>query len=383
MLAVTAAAVASSAPVLAFNPSAPSCADRTSADIVLSGTDWQTVSTGGLQAGKTFGLQAQQGYQTWKDQVDRWQGGRALTSGGDDYTMRWEKFDVVQGSANTNCLTKVITLNLNERQSFIDGTLDLRGLSTHEWGHVWGLAHSGRKDTYPFADSNYASMVTCSPGGYRDLINLNQDDEAGIQFKTDKSLAKGTVTANSSFEEDTLSGWEYWRKQRVTYTSRGSGGSGSSTYYGIFSGDASHTSIHSETRVYSTEDGNINDWIIAARASTKKNSSTDSGYVTLVLKWRPVDYGEGSSGPCNFVGDILNVVNATGNYSDHYFTLNCTPSTSWSDCAMGNRYMSASADSVYGDGVDVGISLYNRMKTSTGAYGRIHADRIRAQVEIR
>ncbi len=375
VLLVALATLAAPFPALAFDDYGILCGNENSLGIAFSSSpSWSLAISAGPDNGKTLQSAVTEGRNMWVGtEIEHWSGGAALGGGSPTFQM---KLIDTSSAAITDCQATVsIAFDSDRIADFRDGDLVLSGLSAHEWGHAWGLGHSGRYDS--FGGGVSPTLSTCW-NDFEEQRFVSQDDSAGIQFQTDKSGTFGSATANSSFEENT----QWWGFQNVSSSQVFlSGGTDGSPNFLRFSGPASSTAIYSTTRMTDYFDGDQIGADIKARANYKRGVNA-SGHVLVVAKWRHVDYpGSSKDVTCQLDPSTLNQQASIGSF-EFQVSIYCYPSTTWNYCttSAGNVTSSDSAGASP-DGVDARVVVYNRMTVLGGSeYTNVDVDRVRLLV---
>ena len=344
-------------PALGFDDFGIGCADDKSANVAFSNDpEWNFVINSGPDSGKTFRQAVQSSYNMWVGgEIEKWQGGAALTGGSPTMTMN---FLDIPSLAATDCIGDVINFDSDAVNAFINGTTILSGLGAHEWGHVWGLGHSGKNDSF---GAGNPTLSTCW-GNFNAQRYISQDDNAGIQFRTDKSGSFGSATANSSFEEGTT----YWGFQNVNYTHMFySGGQDGSPNYLRFGGPSSSTAVYSTSRISdSWYDGDEIGADVKGRANYKKSTYGSLGHVLVVAKWAHVDFS-GTTEPwanCQLKPGNNNASQSVGSYEFQKLKY-CYPGNSWGYCTTAqDDVVSSDSGGRKPEALQMRIVVYNRMK---------------------
>jgi hypothetical protein len=264
--------------------------------------------------------------------------------------------------------SQAIWFNEGFLTQFKNGQQDMRGLSAHEWGHVWGLGHSGDGDSF---DGHEPVMATCTADGFGDQRYMRWDDSAAFSYLTDVQGSKHAATANHSFEN----GKEYWTQNATSFTSEPGGYFGSDRARITSSGTSSY--ISSRTRVYDMEqvqsNGNIFNDAFDVQFYGRASTTVDSGHIRLTGSWRGLNYAYANNLGCNFYGDDMNSYSLASWQLVH--TKNCTPTTSWLTCTLP-QYTSTTA--AY-DAWDLRLYIYNRVRQPSGSYQPVYLDRARVR----
>jgi len=315
----------------AFDDYGLGCGNKTSAGITFSSDpEWGYTIQYGANANLTLEQAVRRGHASWIGPViKRPNGQAALQDSGHPYTM---DITETQGDvlAQASCILTQIAFDRSHLNDFQDGTAVLSGLSTHEWGHVWGLGHAGRYDSH---GGVAPSMSTCWNDFYEQQY-IAQDDSAGIQYQINKSGSYGAATANLSFEEGTRSSVpKWWGLQLVgSWQLRSGGVDGTPTYLRIY-GSSYYTAIFSTSRLTDYfYDGDQAGAKVKARANYKKIASSETGYVLVQAKWKHVDYS--GTNDKNTHCQIRDDINDSTQYSGPWSVIStyCYPSSSWDFC---------------------------------------------------
>lgn len=356
-------------PAVAFDDHGPGCSDLSSTAISFSGdAEWNKVV-----GSRTLRQRTEDAHQDWRLEVESWRGGGALKWGGANFQMDWQW--APSGTyAFADCPGKEINFSRDYFDQLATAKMSMLGLATHEMGHMWGLGHAGYYDSF---GGGRASMTTCKGSGLSfDWEHLAQDDEAAIQFQTNKSGSYGAMTANPSFEESHGGGWQYWGKQSVTSSSIRSGGVDGSAKYARFAGGSSSTAVYSTTRATDNSRGHVSDSRIKGRANYKLATSVSSGTVLVVSKFRAADFpGPSRYQDCQFRDD-MNQRPTLGSFNDNYYTVYCTVRSSWGYCTTASGLVDPD------DGVDARVVVYNRVRINSNLepsrpYTSVDVDRVR------
>lgn len=308
---------------------------------------------------------AMAGFEVWEWDADTYSGGQPVSisesSGSKTVAVKWI---YIPGSAVGYgiCDTGVIGFDAYERNDFLAAPDQFRNVAAHEMGHVIGLDHVGRLDSYN--GDNPPVMWSCpySDSGFN--YRLSQDDNAGIQMQTDTSGGYKSVTANSSFEED--GGYtEYWGVSSGASTWRYSGGVDGTPYYLAFGRTGGSSYVLSTTAL---DDVPTIEWV-KARANYRKFESGDYGTVLVQLRVRTYDTGGSSCG----TPSRKNGSHSYGTAS--YYSLYCTPGLSWSYCTTSGQNP-PHKDATSG-GIEVRVTVYNYMHSEQGSYRSVGVDRVR------
>ncbi len=369
----------------AFDDYGLGCGNRTSATIAFTlDSKWNSIIQVGPEAGLTLAQAIEAGRSDWVgDEIRHWKGYWALGSGGSTFMMSWKPgWTMGGGDARTNCPGTAIDFNDDSYEKLRTGTQRARGLGAHEWGHVWGVGHSGRWDSH----GGGSPTMSTDWGNLTDQAVISQDDSAAIQFQTNRSGSYGAATANSSFEEQTGSGApRWWGLQSVSSFAIRYGGQDGSVRYLRFGGPSSSTAVYNTTRlsdisgIYS--DNHMYWTLVKGRANYKKWTSASTGHVKVVQKIRARDYPNGN-GSWVFGTQIFtnsNLVPAAGAWVQ--LTKYCYPTTSWDYCTTNSYRVLTSINGTRAEAIDTRIVVYNRMMFG-GDYIGVDVDRVRSLVDL-
>ena len=362
-------------PAGAFWANYTSCGRRTAAIQEFSADPTWDQFVGPL----TFRAVSQAAFAGWRSETRSPLGGYALsTSSGSTFTWRWD--DDFSAAAHVTCGFgfKDVEFNLDYMDEFLSGGMDFAGLAWHESGHVWGINHSGRYDSF---GANPPTMSTCDiPGNGSLRVNLSQDDEAAVQFLAEVSGAYRSGTANSSFEEGT----QWWGLSGQTpslTTSSNGGGVDGSPYYAVMGSGGTDSYIYSTSRY-------IEGWSasVIGRANFRKNSATnDQGHVLVVLAWRQVSYADDVDTCWDsfyFQRKRLSSPDPIDDFTDHWYPSVCYPTASWTYCDTAWSDISSTNTAHEPTAIDVRIYFYNRMRAYPGGYYTlVHLDRTRVRID--
>lgn len=212
----------------------------------------------------------------------------------------------------------------------------IRGVSSHEAGHMLGANHAGDDEQIAGAYGNRPRMSTgggstgCAipaqqtpPDG-----GLTYDDWAWASWKYDIDT-RNPVTANASFEN--LTSW--WRTVNANLNVSSVGGGSNGVRYGSVDRLAGSGSIFSDTRIYDFTDNDP----LYVQAASKDSVSNASGAVSITLHRRVVEVPPVT--PCNEYPSNGYDYNQSSFQSDWMIVAyaSCEPSsaTTWSGCATG------------------------------------------------
>jgi hypothetical protein len=346
---------------------------------------YATYSFDGTWGGSAQQLQqeAEWGFWSWANQIEHWNGwAYAITYSGRNVLLKWVD-DL--GSVAKACGSSFnqIEFDVENQPYFLQHQGEFQAVATHEWGHMWGLKHSGDGDAH-IADT--PTMATClAVFGESGQTWLSKDDEAEVQFLTNWSSGTlgskqwRTFTANPSFEELE----QYWDTQSLNYFSTWTSGGGvdGSAAYGVVRPTSTSGRLYQMTRF--TTDTTTSHFVDIARArvNVRKYLNSDSGPVVLQLRVRPISYASTYAG-CQFPNnvDLNSAVSSPGwVWTD---TLSCYPYSSsyWNYCTTNER--SLQLYDQY-DGYDFEISAYPRVvdtRFGDQPYTYVRLDRTRVQI---
>ena len=340
-----------------------SCANRTSTTYQFSGdSEWSDYP--GFAAMVGYGIDE------WEE-VDNKSGGSVFSaSSGSSFTLKWDSLSSTT-YASTGCpingyYVKYNNQKLAEYDTGVPGGLDIQGVTTHEFGHVYGIGHAGRYDTQPPNANDLPTMATCLSSPDQTKYNwrtLSQDDHAAGSRIGDKvtyySVYWGSTTPNSSFEDGT----RFWRKQNVSSWGTYSGGADSTPKYLAFAPSASNGAVYAENRIT-----NPGSHLMVARANYRRLDPASSGQIKLTFKWGQVTYQSGGYCGTTFNNKNLNVETYDGGWTTKQNKY-CSVSSSW-------NYCTTSSYSTSWDAVDARVVVYSQMYTGSEHVG-VKVDRVR------
>lgn len=324
VVGLTALLVLSNSPgAHAFWRAEPSCAARSETKYGFS-TDPEWTDEYKAELDAAFGQWTQPG--VLKD-ID---GTSLYTWGGDGFTVRWATLGYAT-HARTVCggfNVRNIEFNRQRKMDFDLGLIDFTAVATHEWGHAWGLHHSGMGDS---EDGSVPTMATCLTEAERvgvDRSTTEQDDHAAASFRTDVVNLWATGTANQSFEH----GQRYW-----------SGNSFSTSTGGAAAGGRKASVGDIVTQRVPVVEG----WNTAFRTSVShKNPSTggpDYFYLTGTFV-ENIDYADALPGSYSEGSHASNADGVPQDMNERQLTWNgwaapikvCYPSSSWQTCTSAH-----------------------------------------------
>jgi hypothetical protein len=291
----------------------------------------------------------------FRDGENRWNA--VLNSTGGFVSFAWEGgsieiqiADVVAGQGGvTYCfaggLNRIVIDVFAMNQTAISGD-SFRGVSTHEVGHAFGLAHGGPKDSWNGA--SIGSAPTMASGCFIDssftfasLYSLESDDWAALV-----SRRSPEIQSNASFE----SGLTKWTAVSGSWAVPGSGGHIGSRYAQI-SGSGAY--LFQRVRVTDPTD-------LTPRLSIKKSSSSATGTIRVQVRASQLDYD--SSGRCT--SDLPKGWDFESPSAGSWTTIvdqSFTPTMSWVAITSIPEWTAVNG----WEGADVEIRVYNQLSTGT------------------
>jgi len=219
------------------------CPTRTTTKYSSSGSEWNTYPA--------LLTQAKAGWSEWV-KVDNPFGSGEFGWGGVTFNMRWQAMGSSGSFASTNCTgtTKDINFNADRVDEYIDGVplggLDMQGVSTHEWGHAYGIGHAGDEDTQAPNSGRVPTMATCLASHWTDdKRSIEQDDHSAVTRIGNVVGGYGSITPNSSFENGTA----FWQKQSISSVGTYSGGVDGTPKYVVFTPSATNAALFADKRI--------------------------------------------------------------------------------------------------------------------------------------
>ncbi len=353
------------------------CGDRTDVEVNWTGSEWnvnRTWKNGGQATMKSLGEVA---LSNWRQATD--DHGNALfdnSSSAQEYSYDWKSNYPFNGAwAVTTCPTEDVNFNLGQLMDIVDffNPSGFVGFVAHETGHVYGLGHSGREDSYQTITGHWPIMSTClgSDANNRDVVI--QDGHAAASYLNSSTDWKA-VTANRSFE-DTLnnngSNIEWWTPLSAWYPVN-SGVHGTPTKARL-----SGSTMYNRTRVTDTHGnfaGDVYKDDIKASTWVRDVYSSQWGPIEIRTVYRIIEYPDGDDLGCNFVGDLRN--NEPVWVSPWVWgpIKTCYLSTTWSSCStVVDEFLTWPPGE--SDAADVQVQIWNNTyNPSTGARRPVDLD---------
>lgn len=309
---VTGGAASAANPDIVTYGSSP-CGDLQTSTWAYNGSEWNTYPA--LKG------EFEDGFYAWAHDVERYNGGWLITKGGQSWTARWQDLGSTSNARTVCFVVHNIEFNTQKLSAYNDpaNPLTLTQVAAHEWGHAFGLGHSGDDDAFA---GGPATMATCVTSTARET--LSNDDEAALTSQFETSGGYDTITANASFEENESGHLEWWTQvgSPSFYASSSGGGADGSPWYALFKNQHWYTRIENSTIIPWTVSGNLK-----ARVNYRKASSIDSGNVKLFLYPRWHMYQGNIVSSCANLNSTL----SPGGWVDVSTT--CYPGTYWSYCS--------------------------------------------------
>ncbi len=376
-------------PAGAFDQYAEFCGNDTTRTPTFEGPEWGwTWAPAGGPSGFTLADPFYWGWLQWVNEARGWDG-QLIFNNGDGFEMDYVNSAQLNGAgavavcswSNPLALVvggpKIAVNAANTVNHLTQSQASLQGFSAHEWGHTFGLGHSGDGDSF---GGGPPTMMTCNTALANQRINLSQDDHAAAAYLDELEGGFHSVTANSSFEQGAYA----WGTSGASLSFI-NGGANGSPKAGVISSGNGNGMLQNVTRV--TNQGapfgnnSLNNDTLNVKIHYKDSSPSNSGYVRVEAWVRPVIYADGTDLNCNFYGDNKNATQHIGNWVGT--ALLCYPSSTWGLCTTST--LIAPNPGGYGglddpDAADVLNRVYNRTtSSSSGSATAVIVDRFRAR----
>lgn len=229
-----------------------------------------------------------------------------------------------------------------------------RGVSAHEVGHAFGLAHVGRGDSWNGTSSGPGP--TMASGCYI-ISTFTWAHQATIESDDYAALTSGRfpeVQANASFEN----GMSRWSVNGGTWSSPTSGGAVGSRYAEITGSGA-----YLAQRVRVTDPPRL-----TAALSIKKGTSTATGTIRVVVNARELEYDEDED--CSNTPNDWDFQSPSAGLWTQISNDSFTPTSSWTAVSV------AEWDEVEDwEGAEVEIKVYNQLSTGTANVDYVRTDK--------
>ncbi len=276
----------------------------------------------------------------------------------------WKVYSVSNLATNSGyggvalCEYGIVILDFRKSNGSLVVADSMKGLATHEFGHVFDLLHTGYEDSW-YHNSEAPTMESgCSPQQsspihtYPDHLNtLEDDDYAAITARVESA-----VNPNPSFEYGSAPGWI---KSGGTWTSP-SGGAGYGNRYLTHVGFGNY--VYNQVTLYAPNHGVSNGYRPAIRV---KEPTSQSGVVSVDLYYRLGGYPDATGG-C--VGQWPNDADLNSPAMGSTWTrapgstFSVNPTTSWSGLITG-------AYRAFGN-----EGVYLQIRVSNYTYGTVYLD---------
>ncbi len=396
LILIAASFAATASPSGAFDQYSATCPNDNYKGDAFSGSLWSLPFTGGgvpasHPPASDLRDVAENAHRSWTHNGPKMYDGSAAFKNSSVDTMTLVFNSLVGSGGVTLCALDQIRFAQSQTSQWATSDYSrFHSLVTHEWGHAWGLGHSGLYDNRQ--STGAPTMATCISiaEGKWDRGSLSRDEVAGaslithpkethtIQVYGQQSETRSfhKVTPNEHFEH----GGQYWAKKNVQ-VNKAFPGLNTPARLTIQTPSHSDNWIRNSVRI-GNGDPTFNSDVSSDRSFAgmyvSDSASGNGGYVLVRHRYRAIRYDDITDTGCNFTGDDLNSVDLVGPWQTE--TKKCFPTAGWSFCSTKNRAQIAqrpfnwpyeALDSP--DAVDAEIRVVNRT-TGTNGYTSVFID---------
>jgi hypothetical protein len=316
------------------------CGGISRVDYRFAGSNWSTAQRDAVRAGIA----------EWTQSVD-FDGYRLIEAGEmiSGTTVLIYRTDNPDGNSASNgvALCSVQRIELNTRLT----NAELTRTTSHELGHMLGLHHTGRYDSF---DGRTPALSRCLSSTGMLGRAFSQDDAASLTYRTSR-VSRQSVHANPGFEQ----GWSYWGFEGSHSKSITTGAPQSGFSHLNWTPASNDSYLYQTANMVSGSGRNI-----ITRINLRHFHTTAvSGTVNVYLNAKRVDYGAASGCAQGTYANGADLNNPNrGPYAwVRKVSSGWAPSTSWATKSSTTGYYLPS----YG-GVDLRILIYSTVRPSAG-----------------
>lgn len=338
-VAVAALVLALPATSGAFNSNSSFCLPRARASYQISSDHLTSIAFASFNLDDSRSLFAHfdSAFKSWvvDENFVREDRSRLISSGGTTFDTSWKDLDsLVRASTGCSLFNAHMTFNTDYLVDFNRGSIDMEGVSAHEWGHAFGLKHTSAHTFHSrsgFTRSGTNTMSTCAdtPAEERDRRRPNWDDISGAFHHLDGNRGGGWYTTSFPGGFETI--FDSWLDE-----SNGTGVAATRVTTpvatGLYATDLTNGSLTHQAEVTPGHGYRVK-WRTSV---TSRRTESGATYFYLEESATSIDFKDESAG-CDHItsatGIEQNMNKAT--YAPYSFSTihTCYPTTTWSECA--------------------------------------------------